>query len=28
MTVVGDAAGHPWVNGEDPFHLAAFRSQA
>jgi hypothetical protein len=28
MTVVGDPAAHAWVNGQDPLHLAAFRSQA
>jgi len=24
---VRQAAGQPWVNGQNPFHLAAFRSQ-
>ena len=28
VPVVGDTAAHAWVNGQDPFHLAAFRSQA
>jgi hypothetical protein len=28
VPVVGDTAGHPGVDGEDPFHLAAFLSQA
>ena len=26
--VVRQAARHPWVDGQDPFHLAAFFSQA
>ena len=25
---VRQAAAHAWIDGEDPFHLAAFRSQA
>jgi hypothetical protein len=25
---VRQASAHAWVDGQDPFHLAAFRSQA